>query len=901
MVLYQTTMGLLDGIFKQLEIFRGVKNTNPENIRARAVGAYSGDDDSGSDSDSSVSSEDLEAELAFGGNASAPPVEGFFTEEELGVFKEKVDAFDAVSFGDVDEVEYASKKAELEPYITKASRIFARYGGVEFVKNTFFNELRQGTSNHKQQALGKEALQVPTAPSRDARDSSAESGSLPSNWSGGGTTGAMTKWQKYAWIQWREIKSASVLKQILGDLWDERATPVELADVAKRMFAPRATEWQSLVETTRVLENGRAKGDLVSKFRPGMIWSHQSDEFRLVSMFHDPAKPREVMFVHTKKGAPSAAPTIWTGTLDKHITVPPTQSQQEYGSERITFDPYTSYSPERPFPVGFETSLYEPYPYVFASDPGFQSQLRFNIGDRYFCPARGEDDIASFEMYTVIEIKENQYVVFKRDGDGAKATGLIQISDNEGSDVTLIPGSHLLKIEYTQIDDTGDDTGDYIYATYTPNVKTDLEEMQIYEQEAGDQREATMARNANVRGSDTESEDDSTSGAGFALAFADEQHLANNSTGGDSDLNDLGVVRSGHLQRKAYYDNRSSRSTKRLSRFRVGQTLAGKGRKGAKARMTITKRGTKADSANEYIDVNVTGASGLHLGKYQYKIKMDPKGGYPFYRTNAAYAFEVANLVGDANSHCPKRISAWMQACPLGYERGVGYFTDNQGGILFEVGARLSSGNVHISAQEWVDETKRDNPKFPLPFSGGDGGLEIYENSDSEGKLRWEELLVPDPQRIYAEEPPICREEYRATIAARAKIAARAQRAVAAPTASKGRFTTDEFKEYKRLLQNEEQYNSDDSEDESGNSAALHQFRARAAKLLGGKFNVQLILEPNFNGEFEDDESLNDYLGILNDLLDGDAFEAEWLKLGINASDASSSDGEWQGVPQNST
>lgn len=1386
-------MGLLDGLLNQLKSFREVGNTNPRNVSSASTPAdvYSGDveayDDSGDDSDSSVDLEEPLRRIARRAPAPLPPApvvvsEGFFTEAELNAFEAKAKEF-------YEGIDSSRNRANpLLPYTNKAERIFARYGGSDFVWNTFMNGLR-GVFPHggqaefeeyKQQALGNKPLDVPAPPpvsgsgailsaaQTDEEDLSTEDDSseerkrrlddlarvvaaLPSNWNGDGAEGGMTKWQKYAWILSESRNDVKyVHRHILGDLWDKNNSPREFREMDERMAETRenlsTTQWQAAGQNGRVLDEGRAAGDLVSKFRPGMVWSDGINEFRLISMFHDPGKPREVMFLHTSRRADWQGSSVWMGSLDKNIHA---AGEREYGSERINFEPYTSYNPERPFPVDFQSTLSPSTrfrPFVYANNKGFHGQLRFNVGDRYFCPEWDDDgyegEIVSFEIYSLVKIEENNYAVFKKDGEDTEISALIQISQGETSDVTLIPGVESLEIEYAMLDiDDVDEEDRTIYATYTHNIKESVEELQAYEQEMRQRRDEVRQRNAAreartrfaVRGTSyntsdgtsddgTSSDDDSDGGLGsgddvapvaaassasvlmaedmkwwrvdtnkaniddrievgmtaptrapknlegqvmarkkpwkwlqwesaaitFAgvaesdssglatetakrnpLSFEDCQKLRNkfpgailkiipmdgdrkacvvylpkffdsgdvkqadmvqemqrvkpqyidrhtqnrgptktnhknkrwntnivdkiharpdgvyardkrraeaakakfaetgvkedkyipkltsseipfaqlpaftkarekiaalgesalpeesrepygiqkrnltnlncelnfyfgdplpaggigfhgdeernlvfggsigskpryiewcrflnakpykdpadgkfyvyrmrlnpgdayimsewaagitwkdkknvtirhragsraflykdsaskvkvdggrgvftknyetgedvnnfqtiditgtpaaaapapavreppdsdddsdddssganftlefvlenpidDQTGGDNALTGVNPD-SGARQRTAYYDKRKSGSEKPLSRFRVGETIEGKGRRGAKATLTITKRGTRTGSADEYLNVDVTDARKQLLQRVQYKIRMDPKG-YPYWRTNTDYAFEVATLVGGKNKNCPTGISAWNQACPLGYENGVTYRTDLVSGVFFVVNGRTSSGNLIV---------RQDASEIELEV--------IQQSSERNPNLRWEELLVPDPhdldrlddlpQGVYAEEPPICKEEYDATTrrAERSAAAASAAAAPRASRASRGKFTLEEFGRYKELVEQEDLTTNNDNmtlDDEA--KADLHQFRARAEKLLQLK-QIQMLLESNFSKskeDFENDmreiaqglteprEELYFYFKNLQGMLDAAAFEAVKKELGVSDS-----------------
>ena len=919
----------MNGLLEQLESFRSVQNTNPNRLAPVVADPYDGD---GYSDDESASDEGL-SDVSDAGSVDLEEAlytrtvlrKGYFTEEELNEFQRILKS------------DTPFKELKLEPFITKASRIFARYGGKDFVNDRFRLGL-EGTfapfgddgkaqfEKYKQQALG-EPLEVPVPPpvseaifsaaetseedSTDEEDSAGNNSSeerqrrldlarvvekLPSNWNNDGAEDAMTKWQKYAWIFSESRNDQSyVPRKILGDLWNTETFPREFLEMGERMAATRenlsTTQWQAAGQNGRVIVEGRAAGDLVSKFRPGMVWSDKSNNFRLISMFHDPEKPREVMFVHTRTSSGSQGSTVWVGTLDKHIHA---AGEQEYGSERISFKPYTSYNPERPFPVDFQREgALGPstrfHPFVYANNKGFYGQLRFNVGDRYFCPEWDGDgyegEIVSFEMYTVVSVEENQYVVFKKDGEDTEISPLIRVSVSRGetSDVTLIPGGHLLKIEYAtlQNDDWGEDRT--IYATYTPNIKESVEELQADEQEM---RRHNAARDSGNSGSESGSglgsdsgDGSGNSGANFAIAFADQISDAGGAANEADDLNDLGIVQSGSLQRTAYYGRRKAGSKKPLSRFRVGETIEGKGRKGAKATLTITKRGTRNGSADEYLNVDVTDSKGEPVEKVQYKIRMNSKD-YPRWGTNANCAFEVATLEATleaTNKNCPKGISAWKQACPLGYENGVTYSKDLQNNDFFKVVERDLSGKVVVE--------------------DGDGTLqlEVQINSGTNANLRWEKLMKPFgageqldgfPQRVYAGEPPICKEEYDATARKTKRTAAAV--ASGASRASRNKFTEEAFDRYKELVEQEDSVAGDwtTTMDDEG-KAELHQFRARAAKLLGRGFKVQMLLEPNFSKRKNDWEYIMQeeytepkelmyfYFKNLKLMLDEEAFAAE--------------------------
>ena len=1342
-------MGLLDTLFSQLQSFRVLGNTNPENfprVEPAAVYAADGEDspsdsnvESPSDSDvDSDGSEDLEAKGGLFGQSPAV-IQGYFTEEELTALTKKLKS----RTNSTSSVAATEFERALDPYVRKASRIFRNYGGRTFVRGRFLPLLLSNSSNSsessefnsfRQEALGL-AQPAATPQGSSVSVSSSSTGqiiSLPLTWS------TMTKWQKYAWLVSKQIDSSYVLERKRL----EKKFAAELEGVQQRMAEARATvevQWQ--VASGKKASKGRAKGDLVSKFRPNMEWSHANQStirnFRLVGMFYDPANPQEVLFEHTMKGA-GGSPTVWTGTLDRTVTLPSDRRQQQYGSERITFDAYASYSPERPFPVSFEShgGISEMAPYVFASDRNFHSQLRFNIGDRYFCPEWGDggatrEDIVGFEMYTVVRVEESSYVVFKKDDENTEVSALIQVCFGEDSDVTLNPQGRFVKIEYAMLDiDDVDEQNRTIYATYTPNVKISVEEYQEHQEDRRRRREVVEGRNAaralgGLSSSSSTSDGDGTSSDGasssddangglgsgdddvaaassasvlmaedkkwwrvdttnakiddrievgttaparppknlqdqvmrrkkpwkwlqwdsaaitFAgvaesdssglatetakrnpLSFEDCQQLANKvpdaklqeiviggdrkacvvylpkffDTGGvnqadmvqemqrvkpqyidrhtqnrgptqtnhknkrwntnivdkiharpdgvykrdkrrveaakakfaktavkedkyipkltsseipfaqlpaftkarekiaalgksvlpeeprapygtqkenltnlncelnfyfgnplpaggigfhgdeernlvfggsigskpryiewcrffnakpykdpednkfdvyrmklnpgdayimsewaagitwkdrknvtirhragsraflykdaaskvkvdggrsvftrnydtdedannfrtiditgmpaappagsssftipaagessdseteseidedlpnislafeggelnnepagnypiaeESRLNNLGVAASGSRQREAYYNKRTANSSRPLSRFRVWETIKGKGRKNFEARLIITGRGTKDASSDEYLNVDVEDHTGKLLGKYQYKIRMNTTG-YPYFGTNAKYAFEVATLEGGKNNSCPNRISSWTQTCPLGYETGVTYFPRTSSQTWsFEVGSRLLySDNVQISAQT---QTSAEGGESPLPDSGGSVGLHVVLQRSEDSELCWEELRIPDPLDRLDDHPlaayalglPLCKEEYSATQRRAERRAGRnaAAGAAAVPRTSSEKLTKDEFVYYKDLVLRE---SSDSDSNSDSNSAELRRFRARVTKLLGGNANVQLVLEPNFA-----DEEDEDYLYYLKIILSEEAFAA---------------------------
>ena len=194
--------------------------------------------------------------------------------------------------------------------------------------------------------------------------------------------------------------------------------------------------------------------------------------------------------------------------------------------------------------------------------------------------------------------------------------------------------------------------------------------------------------------------------------------------------------------------------------------------------------------------------------------------------------------------------------------------------VSFFVNGRTSSGNLIV---------REDTTEIELEVT--------QQSSESNPNLRWEELLVPDvnyidrvdgiSQRVYAKEPPICKEEYDATARRTERSAATGVAgAAAAPRAPRGRFNGEEFGKYKKLVLAE-----DSGELIDDNSMEdLHQFRVRAAKMLGKGFNVQWVLESKFfktKQDFEDEEDDEDeeeegeleyYLQNLQLILDGAAF-----------------------------
>lgn len=908
-------MGLLDGILQQLSAIREIGNTNLKNIRSAPNNEYAADEDDDF-IDSGEESEDLESPeniaitrraLARSAAQQAITVQSFFSEEELEEFKKLIQL-------EIENNDSGQSRASLENLVKKASSLFAAYGGRSFVNSTFKRALlRQANGDaelqkfesYVAQALGKERLsriiynideigadefflrydsneddgefspdedgeivaQAERKNVRRARLQKAEN-MLPSNW------WSLDRSQQLAWLLKYTNKDPVVFNGYVSrkimkvPKSDKSSLLQELRDFQNA----REEAYRQLVKSSKqkVKERDREAGgflpeNAVVRFRMGMIWTREGEgKLEVLSMGHKTNNPREVILEYTPESEDGTVLCIaeLDDSMESFATFPYDKHIAQF--LRIEQAPVITGASE-----GTSTLL-------FADDPKFETQSRFIPNMKYFCPQWEEGKIREFQWFLCKKLEDDDdYVVFedlltKEEVASARQSEIVTADIRTREDVRL---NDSVDVEYVKLD--GDDDSErarLIYATYTKRQYKIIQEELQTQARADAQNAAARRRNGQRRlgtlNTDIVDDDDydpdfieptenPRSRPTLIAAITPESNveLPNLAT----ELVEDKVLEMGHLQRAAYFKSRRKTSKKPLCRFRVGEVLKGKKCKGkVTCLMTITKRGRKADENDnsEYFNVDVTGEGGVLKGKYQYKIRMHAKEPYAYHRNNVDFAFEVATVTFGNNSLTPKTVSAWKQSCPHGFENGVEYYSNIDGGILFKCNAKVDDKLMSIVDQRWVEE--RDG-REPLPVETS----KIVVRTDTDKFKPYEEQLQSHPGEKFADSP-ICIEEYEQTVVSQRTDTRRSsgtRNSRRATRANKGKFTNEEVQQYKDLVQKE---GSSEFTDEDDTQLAL--MRQRAARLLGyNLFVLQNGFESNLMRE-RDEMEAEDWIDLNGDL-----------------------------------
>lgn len=915
-------MGILDGLFQQINAIRQIGNKNVNNLQDESSAEYSGDDDEVSALESEAESEDLESPENVRAvrrlyrdlkqqNSFIP--KSNFTKEELDDYAK---ILTAIEDGDNTPL----NRALLEKYQQRASVIFAMNGGRSFVESVFkrcllrivFNDSEVNLfEKYIKKALGNPehlrddhtlsdkddsvVFQYDTeddisqfSPDVDGqllveestrKDTEFESTSeedlkelkrkLPYKWDD------LSKWQQYAWLvdtqnaitPWRIVKRIMNLQDTSENEFKKKIIKFKMDrdEAFKKIMKESRKEMKKEYDANmNVIKNVP-----VVRFRMGMTYENKATDegkFRLVSVAHNPKNPYEVIFEHKLTGVDSdRRRTWWRGELQKSLVL-----NETFAYQYIVFRKGSSTAGDVEMPISLNVTSQEGE-VLKATDENFDAVCRFVPGMKYFCPKWEDGRITDVRWFVVKNVEENSYVVFE-DSNTKEEMSLLIERDVMNNDLRTtynvnVPDGMIVEYAMTEEDDV-DDMDCIIYSTYTKR-KFKIIDYEMKVRARGDaMNEAAMARNAARQTNNEPEEDTARDRAPLIGSIVDNSQSAAELPNFTTTLNEDKVLELGHLQRVAYFKSRRKKSMKSLVRFRIGEEIPGKKSGGVARVMYITSRGTKmnSDDTQEYLNVTVTDKQGIRLGSYEYRIKMHAKG-FPFYRANGDFAFEVAALTSQKNANVPQTISAWRQSCPVGFEKGVEYHTDVEVGILFTCGDRLDN-QLKLVNVRWVKE--RENVESLLRETTKSI---IYKNTRKHKPYNEALLNSKTARKTFGEsfaDFPTTVEEYEEFNRRRSRNTTRRSKQKAATLSrTNKKFSAEEFSSYKDLVLREGQAEVLLSESEN---AQLNIFRLRAQKLLS---NVNVFLLKNdVESKFHkrqadmDEEDWSDYQSDLRAFID---------------------------------